>query len=236
MCQNLALTHFFLLFIIISHLFLKNMKQTTILLTMLLVTMTLWSQEKKRQYLFPDFSDSYIYYKDGKVFQVPTNYDLFKNKFFFIDKDNEKKEFTDPDMIVSIKMDDRTFRQLSDEDVAEVIQAEPLILVQYLGKTRIKKQLSMGGRTETASVDSYTNTYTYGVGDDTRNIELIKTEYQFYIEKNKRLKRFSTEKQFLKLYPKQKELLKKYIDENKVDFNSIEQVTKLCNHAFSIEK
>ena len=76
----------------------------------------------------------------------------------------------------------------------------------------------------------------YGTGDDTKNTVITKLEYQFYIEKNKRLKRFSTEKQFLKLFPKQKELLKKYIDENKVDFNSIEQVVKLCNHAFGIEK
>ncbi len=68
----------------------------------------------------------------------------------------------------------------------------------------------------------------YGTGDDTKNTVITKLEYQFYIEKkNKRLKRFSTEKQFLKLFPKQKELLKKYIDENKVDFNSIEQVVKL---------
>ncbi len=191
------------------------------------------AQKKHLSYLFPEFTDSYIYYKDGKVFQVPTNYDLFKNKFFFIDKDDEKKEFADPDMIVSIKVGDRTFRQLSNEDVAEVIQAEPLILVQYLGETRIKKELSMGGRTETASVDSYSNTYTYGVGDDTRNIELIKTEYQFYVE-HKRLKRFSTEKQFLKIFSKQKEELKKYIDKNKVDFSSIEQVVKLCNQAFNM--
>lgn len=211
------------------------MRHTIILLALLLVIPTLWSQEKKGQYLFPDFTDSYIYYKDGRVFQVSTNYDLFKNKFFFIDKDNEKKEFADPDMIVSIKVGDRTFRQLSNEEVAEVIQAEPLILVQYLGETRIKKELSMGGRTETASVDSYTNTYTYGVGDDTRNIELIRTEYQFYVE-HKRLKRFSTEKQFLKIFSKQREELKKYIDKNKVDFSSIEQVVILCNHAFSIAK
>lgn len=211
------------------------MKHTFIILAILLVIpTTLWSQEKKDQYLFPDFTSSYIYYKDGRVFQVPTNYDLIQNEFIFIDKDNIKKEFTDPSMIVSIKAGYRTFRIVSGDEAAEVVQNEPLILVQYIGETRIKKELSMGGKTETASVDSYTNTYTYGVGDDTRNTELIKIEYQFYIEKDKRLKRFSTEKQFLKLFPKQKEELKKYIDENKVDFNSIDQVVKLCNYAFTL--
>lgn len=194
-----------------------------------------WAQGVHTNYLFPEFTDSYIYYKDGRVFQVQSNYDLLKNMFQFIDKDNETKEFADPDMIVSIKIRERTFILVDKNEAAEVIQSDPLILVQYSGQKRIRKDLTFGGKTETASVDSYSNMI-YGTGDDTRNTVVTKLEYQFYIEKNKRLKRFSTEKQFLKLFPKQKELLEKYIDENKVDFNSLEQVVKLCNHAFGIEK
>ena len=57
--------------------------------------------------MFPEFTDSYIYYKDGRVFQVQSNYDLLKNMFQFIDKDNEIKEFADPEMIVSIKIGER---------------------------------------------------------------------------------------------------------------------------------
>ncbi len=155
--------------------------------------------------------------------------------FQFIDKDNEIKEFADPEMIVSIKIGERIFILVNKNEAAEVIQSDPRILVQYSGQKRIKKDLTFGGKTETASVDSYSN-MVYGTGDDTKNTVITKLEYQFYIEKNKRLKRFSTEKQFLKLFPKQKEELKKYIDESKVDFNSIEQVVQLCNHAFAIEK
>lgn len=205
-----------------------------VLAILLVIPTTLWSQEKKDQYLFPDFTSSYIYYKDGKVFQVPTNYDLFKNEFIFIDKDNEKKEFTDPGMIVSIKAGNRTFRLIFGNEAAEVIQNDPIILIQYIGEKRIKKNLSMGGKTETASVDSYSNLYSYGIEDNTNNIELANIRYQFYLDINKRLKRFSTEKQFLKLFPKQKEQLKKYMEENQVDFNSIDQVVKLCNYAFTL--
>ena len=205
-----------------------------VLAILLVIPTTLWSQEKKDQYLFPDFTSSYIYYKDGKVFQVPTNYDLFKNEFIFIDKDNEKKEFTDPGMIVSITAGNRTFRLISGNEAAEVIQNDPIILIQYIGEKRIKKNLSMGGKTETASVDSYSNLYSYGIEDNTNNIELANIRYQFYLDINKRLKRFSTEKQFLKLFPKQKEQLKKYMEENQVDFNSIDQVVKLCNYAFTL--
>ena len=103
---------------------------------------------------------------------------------------------------------------------------------------RKTKNLPYGGKTETASVGVISNLHS-GTGSsslDTENITVTNINHRFYIEKNKRLKRFTTEKQFLKLFPKQKEELKKYIDESKVDFNSIEQVVQLCNHAFTIEK
>lgn len=210
------------------------MRYTLTVLILVLGLSVLGAQEKQVRYLFPEFTDSYIYYKDGRVFQVPTNYDLFENKFTFIDKDNEKKEFSDPNMIVSVKAGNRTFILISGNEAAEVMQTEPRILVQYIGNKRIKKDLTFGGKTETASVDSYSNLI-YGTGDDNKNTVLAKIDYQFYINKNKRLKRFSTKKQFLKLFTKQERELKKYIDEYKVNFGSVEQVVKLCNYAFSKE-
>ena len=211
------------------------MRYTLTVLIPILGLSVLGAQEKQTRYLFPEFTDSYIYYKDGRVFQVPTNYDLFENKFVFIDKDNEKKEFSDPNMIVSVKADNRTFIPISGNEAAEVMQTEPRILVQYIGNKRIKKDLTFGGKTETASVDSYSNLI-YGTGEYDKNTVLINIDYQFYVEKDKRLKQFSTKKQFLKLFSKQKKELKKYIDENNVDFGSIDQVVKLCNHAFSKEE
>lgn len=210
------------------------MKYTLILLALCFGLLDGWAQEKGSKYLFPEFTDSYVYYKDGRVFQVPTNYDLFGNKFIFIDKDNEQKEFSEPNMILSIKVGTRTFIPTSGNEAAEIIQDNPRLLVQYIGDKRIKKDLTFGGKSETASVDAYSNLI-YGTGDNEKNTVLVKIDYQFYIEKNKRLKRFSTEKQFLKIFPKQKEQIKQYINENKVDFGSIEQVIKLCNFVFPKE-
>lgn len=210
------------------------MKYTLILLALCFGLLDGWAQEKGSKYLFPEFTDSYVYYKDGRVFQVPTNYDLLGNKFIFIDKDNEQKEFSEPNMILSIKVGTRTFIPTSGNEAAEIIQDTPRLLVQYIGDKRIKKDLTFGGKSETASVDAYSNLI-YGTGDNEKNTVLVKIDYQFYIEKNKRLKRFSTEKQFLKIFPKQKEQIKQYINENKVDFGSIEQVIKLCNFVFPKE-
>lgn len=209
------------------------MKYILILLAVFLRFSDVFAQEKHSPYLFPEFTDSYIYYKDGRVFLVPVNYDLFDNIFVFIDKNNEKKEFADPEKIVSIKAGTRTFIPIYGKKVAEVIQTEPRILVRYTGNKRIKKDLTFGGKTETASVDSYSNLI-YGTGENEKNTVLVKIDFQFYVEINKRLKQFSTEKQFLKLFSKHKVQLKKYIDGHKIDFETIGEVRELCNYALSL--
>lgn len=210
------------------------MKYISILFILYFGLSDIFAQETRSPYLFPEFIDSYIYHKDGKVYRVPVNYDLFDNKFVFIDNDTEIKEFSEPDMIVSIKAGSRTFVIISGNEAAEVLQATPQILVQYIGNKRVKKDLTFGGKTETASVDSYSNLIN-GAINDKKNTVLVKIDYQFYVEKNKRLRRFSTEKQFLKIFSKHKVQLKQYIDGLKIDFNSFGEVTKLCNYALSLK-
>ena len=46
--------------------------------------------------------------------------------------------------------------------------------------------------------------------------------------------RFLNEKQFLKAFPDHKEELKKYADDNKTDFNEIEDVLQIYNHAVTL--
>lgn len=209
------------------------MKYILLLLFTSFELLYVYSQEDKTPYLFPEFTNGYVYYKDGRIFHVPLNYNLFNGQFLFIDNDNIKKEFSDPDMVTSLKIGERIFLPVSNKETAELIQSEPKILLQYSGTKKVKKDLTYGGKTETASVDSYSNLI-YGSGDNEANTFLGKIKYKFYIEIDKRLKSFSSEKQFLKIFPKHKAQLKQYIDGYKIDFNSIGGVTKLCNYALSL--
>ena len=209
------------------------MKYILILLISCFELFNVYSQEDNTPYLFPEFTKGYVYYKDGRIFHVPLNYNLFNGKFFFIDNDKIKKEFSDPNMVTSLKIGERTFLPVSSKETAELIQSEPKILVQYNGTGKIKKDLTYGGKTETASVEGYSNLI-YGSGDYQANTFLDKIKYKFYIEKGKGFKSFSTEKQFLKIFPKHKEQLKQYIDGNKIDFETIGEVKKLCDYALSL--
>lgn len=195
-----------------------------------------FAQVEKGPYLFQEFTEAYVYYKDGRVFRVPINYNLIIGKFTFIDKDEQKKEFSDPDMVISVKVGNRSFLPVQNGGAAEVIQTEPKILVQYKGSTRKTKDIPYGGKTETASVEtfSYLLSGTGASALDTENIILSSVDNEYHIEKDNRMRQFMNEKQFLKIFSKQKEQLKQYIDENKINFNTIEKVVKLCNYAFSL--
>lgn len=159
----------------------NNMKPILFLLFLCCNSFICWTQEDRSSYLFPEFVDSYIYYKDGRV--LGTVQLRSSEKYVQIYRQsNEIKEFADPDMIVSIKVGERTFVLVDHNEAAEVVQADPRILVQYFGQKRIKKDLTFGGKTETASVDSYSNMI-YGTGENEKNTVLTKIDYQFYIEK-----------------------------------------------------
>ena len=130
-----------------------------LLMIFLLIVFDVQSQNKDRTgFLFPHFTDGFVYYRDGRRFSVPLNYNLITQQYVFIDKadGDQEKEFTDPGMIVAIEIDNRTFLPPS-EGITEIIQAEPPFYVSYEGRVRQEKMLANGGATQTASVDAYSS-------------------------------------------------------------------------------
>lgn len=180
-------------------------------------------------YLFKQFQDALVVYKDGRLFNVPANYNLLDNRFVFIDKADQdmEKEFSDLDLIAVIKMGGKDFLPTSGK-ATEVMQAHPRFYVSYVGYSRqAPKPLTYGGVTETASVDTYSGTgFINREQSGGRVIKHIDKEYEVQI--GKREKTFFNEKTFLKLFPKARhEELKDYIEKQNIDFNIPEQVLQL---------
>lgn len=201
------------------------------------ITSDLSAQEGNSEYLFNDFQKSLIYYKDGRVFGVKVNYNLARNAFMFIDENdnNNVKLFAEPDMVRVLKINDRIF-QLDPKGLAqEHLNQEPYLVVTYRGKSRPQgKQVGYGGRSETASVDSYSSIQSGGhsYNLETEKIIVADVEKRYTIKKNKKQKQFQTPKQFLKLYPKDREeTIRAYIKSNKINFDEPQQVLQLVKYA-----
>lgn len=210
------------------------MKQILILLfTLLAPFSTIYAQANKKEgYLFDTFKEGIVRYRDGRQFGVPLNYNLIVHQFEFIDKNdgNQKKEFSDPSMITVIEIDGRTFLPPS-EGITEMIQSEPPFYVTYEATVRKERATAFGGQTQTASVDSYSQIRGVGVigGVDGTKKSVASLNKVYKILIGKKTKRFTNEKQLIKLFPKQKETLVNYLTDKPVDFNNIEQVLKLYN-------
>lgn len=203
---------------------------------------TVWGEEEQAQYLFPEFENGQVLYRDGRVFNVQLNFSLVSNRFVFIDTfdENTIKEFAELDMVGSVKAGDRIFQISRRGEASEILQPEnPLILVEYKGKIVDRgRKAAYGGRSQTSAVDSYSSFQSGGLtyklkGDDRWIINGVEKKYR--VEYKGKLKTFSTVKQFLNIYPKkQRPSLQEFIESKGIDFNSVEQVTGLCNYADSL--
>ena len=209
----------------------------SLIICLMAVTGKSSAQEGKSEYLFNDFQKSLIYYKDGRVFSVKVNYNLARNAFMFIDENdnNNIKLFAEPDMVRTLKIDNRIFQLDSKGLAQEHLNQEPYLAVTYRGKSRPEgKQVGYGGRSETASVDSYSSIQSGGhsYNLETEKIILADVEKRYTIKKNKKQKQFQSSKQFVKLYPKeQEETIKAYIKSNKINFDEPQQVLQLVKYA-----
>ncbi|MDH6341730.1 hypothetical protein M2480_000813 [Parabacteroides sp. PFB2-12] len=197
---------------------------------------------KEAQYLFPSFQAGLVYYKSGQVYNAQINFSLVTNKFVFIDTTDHDviKEFAEPDNIGAVKIGERLFvadRYGSGEEVLK--NENPRILVRYKGKLHDRGQkAAYGGRSLTSSIESVSSIQQGGTmyqleGDDRWVIQGIEKRYK--VEKDKKMKEFVNEKQFLKIFSKKKETLQEYIQTNNVDFDNIEQVMALCQYADALE-
>ena len=155
----------------------------------------------------------------------------------FIDENdnNNIKLFAEPDMVRTLKIDNRIFQLDSKGLAQEHLNQKPYLAVTYRGKSRPEgKQVGYGGRSETASVDSYSSIQSGGhsYNLETEKIILADVEKRYTIKKNKKQKQFQSSKQFLKLYPKeQEETIKAYIKSNKINFDEPQQVLQLVKYA-----
>ena len=209
---------------------------STCLLSMVF-TLSVHAQGGESEYLFKDFQQSLVYYKDGRVFKVKLNYSLARNAFMFIDENdkNNVKLFAEPEMVRVLKIDNRTF-QLTPKGLAqEHLNQDPYLAVTYRGRSRPQgKQVGYGGRSETASVDSYSSIQSEGhiFKLETEKIIIADVQKRYTTKRNGKEKAFETGKQFPKLYPKeQQETIQKYIKTQKTDFDDPQQVLELVKYA-----
>lgn len=212
-----------------------------LIVTLVLIIITgsskLVAQIDSTQFLLLNFENGQVFFKDGRVFDASLNYSLFVKKFLFLDQqDNSIKEFSEPEMVSTIKIGKRVFKPTKN-GATEILQNDPFISVQYRGTLKREgKEIGYGGRSETSAVDGLATYHSGNTGHklETEKFILSRVDKIFRVEYNGKQYRFLNEKQFLKAFSNKKEVLMNYIKENEIDFNDIDDVLKLYNYAMKL--
>lgn len=186
-------------------------------------------------FLFSDYQDALIFYKDGRQFTAPVNFNLQAGHFLFVDaKDGKAKQFASPEKVAFLKIDSRDF-VMGEGEAIEILQVDPYFQVAYSGNLRqAPKNTTYGGTTQTAAVDAYVGYSGSGVLSSQRlaaNKIVVGINKRYGIKNGEKVKWFNNIKTFLKIIPKEQrgEVLK-YIEMNNVDFENIQQVHDLYKY------
>ena len=213
------------------------MKQIYLLISFLFASCICLAQSEENKispYLFDKFMPADVFFKDGTRYKETMNYNLLTNKFCFLEKINNKiQEVTNPEDILSVKIDGRVFYQENNYAI-EVLPTNPPLFVQY--KVHIRKEADKGGygsTSETTAVRTYAGVNANGTRYDFSTEALIvgKRYQHYWIEKNGKRRTFKNFKQFIKLYPDHKVALEQFIEDNHLKIDNVEHVKALCVHA-----
>ncbi|WP_244436557.1 type 1 periplasmic-binding domain-containing protein [Bacteroides timonensis] len=212
------------------------MKRISILFGLMLLMCLVNAQNKENSpFLFPDFQEVTVLFKDGSQYNEKMNYNLLVEKFYFIDRvDKRVKELSNPQDIQVIKFGNRVFYTEGNKGI-EILPTNPVLHVQYKGNMRKEASIGAYGQSsETSSMRTYGGTY--GNGGERYNFSpeklILGNRYNIYwLERKGKKKAFKNFKQFIKLYPNHKESLEKFINDNHVNFNDVQQIKMLCIYA-----
>ena len=216
------------------------MKQIYLLISFLFASCICLAQSEENKispYLFDKFMPADVFFKDGTRYKETMNYNLLTNKFCFLEKTNNQiQEVTNPEDILSVKIDGRVFYQENNYAI-EVLPTNPPVFVQY--KVHIRKEADKGGygsTSETTAVRTYAGVNANGTRYDFSTEALIvgKRYQHYWIEKNGKRRTFKNFKQFIKLYPDHKVALEQFIEDNQLKIDNVEHVKALCVHAESL--
>ena len=194
---------------------------------------TVFSQDAvSSSFLFEDYQNALIFYKDGRQFQAPVNFNLLAGHFLFIDaKDKEAKQFSNPELIALLRIGDRCFL-IGNKETIEVIQTEPLFQVRYSGNVRqAPKKLTYGGTTQTAPVDNYSRMIGNNLNSISNDQIVTGINKSYEVKIGKKTKRFFSKNSFLKAVPKpQRPDMEAYLEQHEVDFGNVQQVLELYRY------
>ena len=182
------------------------------------------------QFLFPQFTDGKVMMKDGSAYNVKLNYDASLDQMQFMDVNSQILFIGEPDKVNKLEIGKRSFIYRKGYFVEVLIDGPISLFSRVHIQKDVQKNGAYGSSTATSSIQSL-STMKLSDGNDTKLRPSEKAIYQkevfFFVMVNEKSKLILNEKDLLKCFSSNKELLKKEIDKEQTNFKSADSMKKI---------
>ncbi|MDP4290024.1 MAG: hypothetical protein Q8908_03000 [Bacteroidota bacterium] len=181
------------------------------------------------RFIFPHFTDGTVSFKDGNVVNVKLNYDTFTDQMQFLANDNSMLQIAEPEKVIKVVISNRTFIYYQDSFIEEIING-PVSLYARLHQERIAEKVgAYGGASPAGSIQSYSSYSGDGNVTKLSSAEAVsyKSDYTFFVSSKGKIRIVAIQKDLLKCFSSNKDLIQQEMVKEKTKFNSIESAKKI---------
>lgn len=223
------------------------MRNTILFLTLAFAAITFAAngqQSKQKRYMFEEFTNGKVLMKNRGVVNTALNYDWIKQEINYMDG-QEQMILTGLEMIDTVYIADRKFIPYGNLFLEVVPVDDDNLYINWKVKMKNKGKEGPMGTTSHAvtsqkadiSAMEKISSMTGQGGLSRSDIYIYDATFEnaYYIRVDNKFKNFTSQKSFLKLFPKEKsENIQSYIKEQKIDFNNASDVVKLTNYTLAL--
>ena len=190
------------------------------------------------QFLFPDFTKSLVKMKDGRQMTANLNYNMVDEEMIF-DQKGVFMALDKPQEIDTVYLQNRKFIPVEEAFYEVLSQGMVTIFIQH--KSRYSQKGTPTAYGLTTKTAGPTKVLSMQVGNQVRQIELpedveVSPATVYWLGYKNGMYKFTTEKQFLKIFPENESKLKEFLKTNKIDIKSREDLIKLGTFCNSLVK
>jgi hypothetical protein len=183
-------------------------------------------------YIFPEFMKGTDLMKTGGKNITMLNYNALTEEMIF-DTNGKKLAFAHPEQVDTIYIDGRKFFALENKFV-EIIYSNKceLYAIHKCSLVDPGKPAAYGGNSQTSATTTYSSFLSGGQAYELQLPEGTQTKpfTEYWLKKEGKLTQFVSLRQLSKLFSDKSDLFKKYVKENKVDYENQESLIAVIKY------